>query len=163
VWAHVLTLLVAERRAHPPEGAADHAAWTLIWAGLKHFGAPVDINGDVDETRRERAAAALRGGKKDARVQAAVRYVEAMRTGARLAGESFAGFGDMSRVACAWWRRPTTEAPELERMLANFVEPKKQGRLQSGKSTRAQIAAWLTGGGESDQKIAARIGRAKRI
>lgn len=155
-WAQVFALLGGAWMAHPSRDSADRHAWTLIWAGLKHFGAPVDYAGDFSEVSNERAYKALLGGDKRRRSRATLRYVDAALDGARHAGVT--KFDELARIMCEFTGKPIAEAPELANMLANAYEPKKQGKLPAGKFSRAQIVAWLTGE-KWERTRAAAIGR----
>jgi hypothetical protein len=143
-WVNIFALVAHEWAATPPKDAADRHAWALIWAGLKHFGAPVDIAGDVGAAEYKDAYRALLGGEKNRKSLATRRYVDAVLDGAKaVPAGNFAGFGELARVMCEHFGRPATDGPELKAMLENVIEA--HGRPPAGKHTRGKIVQWLTG------------------
>jgi transcriptional regulator with XRE-family HTH domain len=149
-WEQVFAVVAGASIECPPKTPADQHAWSLIWAGLKHFGAPVDhaitaggkvFPGRFSDVTNEHAYKALVGGKKISRHRYIERYVESMLDAAK----RNRGFAGAARLICEHMGRESADATKLAQMLENVVEPKKSGRLRAGTFTRAQIVQWLTG------------------
>jgi len=143
-WAQIFADLYWLWTANLPPADADRAAWTLLWAGAKHFGLAIDHHGDVTEDAIARAAEVILGTATDRNALDIERTIDAALYGAKQAGA--AGFDAIAVLLCVSWKRPVTDAPELARMLANVIEDRgKQGALPKGKYTRAKILQWVTG------------------
>jgi len=137
----------------------------LIWAGLKHFGAPVDFEGDITEANIAKAYDVLRGSRSAAlpRVREALRYVDALLASVEGHASVAApeGYVRAAHLACAYLQRSEDDAAKLAQMLANVVRPGKSGKLHAGKFTRAQIVAWVTRE-PGDVKVATALEREER-
>jgi hypothetical protein len=164
-WQHVFAELASLWSFSLAEqSAADRDAWRLLWAGAKHFGAPIDHHGEVTEERILRAADVLRGGKGDSaslkRATDRARLLDAGRSvDAALAVPGPAdGYVGLSKALCEHFQSPEKGAPVLDpavlaNMLAHVIPDRgKQGQPPRGQYTRKMIREWLTGLRERTKK-----------
>jgi hypothetical protein len=136
------------------QSAADRDAWSLLWAGAKHFGMPIGREGDLVDDGARLAAKILRGSDTDRNALDVLRCIDAA-----LAGPKDATFDGASRILCTYFQRPETDAPLLATMLANVIEPKRQGRPPAGKFTRQMIVEWVIGKRWNTPRAAKLLGR----